>query len=210
MNVEPNAEFWDERYRSRDPVWSGEPNSPLIAEVTGLAPGFALDAGCGEGADAIWLAQHGWRVTAADISAVALERGCGQASVLGDDVARRIDWLRADILTWEPLAATYDLVSAHFMHFANPQRDVVYRRLSEAVKPGGMLLIVAHHPSDLLTTAGRWPMPEYCYTADEIAALLDPERWEVLLVEVRPREITDHDGAPITVPDTILRARRHL
>ncbi len=208
MNDELNADFWDERYRSADAVWSGEPNGQLIAEVSELAPGVALEVGCGEGADAIWLAQRGWRVTATDISAVALERGRAQAAVVGDDVARRIEWLCADITTWEPPAAAYDLVSAHFMHFANPQRAVVFRRLAGAVKPRGTLLIVAHHPSDLQTTARRWPMPEYFYTAEDITASLEPERWNVVVAESRAREIVDPAGQTITIHDVILRAER--
>ena len=208
MNVELDANFWDDRYRSADALWSGEPNDQLVAEVAGLAPGLALDVGCGEGADAIWLAERGWRVTATDISAVALERGRAQASVAGDDVARRIDWLRADVLTWEPPPAGYDLVSAHFIHFANPQRDIVFRRLAGAVKPHGTLLIVAHHPSDLQTTARRWPMPEYFYTAEDITASLEANRWDVRVAESRARETSDPTGQTITIHDTIVRAQR--
>jgi SAM-dependent methyltransferase len=205
-----DADFWDKRYRSRDAVSSGEPNGQLIAEVSDLVPGFALDAGCGEGADSIWLAQHGWRVAATDISAVALERGRAYAAVIGDEIARRIEWVRADLLTWELPAATYDLVSSHFIHFAGPQREVVFARLAAAVKPQGTILIVAHHPSDLQTTAGRWPMPELFYTPEEIAASLEPQRWEVLVATARPREITDPAGQTITIHDTIVRARRRL
>ncbi len=208
MNVERDANFWDDRYRSHDALWSGEPNAQLIAEAAGLAPRFALDVGCGEGADAIWLAQRGWRVTATDISGVALERGRAQARVVGDDVAGRIDWLLADVLSWEPPAAAYDLVSMHFVHFANPARDRVFRRLAAAVKPHGTFLIVAHHPSDLQTTARRWRMPEYFYTAEDVAASLEARHWDVRVAEARARWIADPDGQNITIHDTILRARR--
>jgi 2-polyprenyl-3-methyl-5-hydroxy-6-metoxy-1,4-benzoquinol methylase len=71
--------FWDERYRSHDALWSGNPNDHLINETDGLTPGPALDVGCGEGADAVWLAERGWRVTAVDLSTVALERGAAHA-----------------------------------------------------------------------------------------------------------------------------------
>ncbi len=208
MDRELDAGFWDERYRSADALWSGEPNAQLIAEAAALAPGSALDVGCGEGADAIWLAQRGWRVTAIDISSVALERGRAQAAVVGDDVARRIEWLCADILTWEPPAGAYDLVSAQFIHFANPQRDAFFRRLAAAVKPHGTLLIVAHHPSDLQTTARRWRMPEYFYTAQDVEASLEPARWDVHVAEARPREVTDPDGQAIIVHDVVLRTSR--
>jgi 2-polyprenyl-3-methyl-5-hydroxy-6-metoxy-1,4-benzoquinol methylase len=208
MDGELDAGFWDERYRSADALWSGEPNAQLIAEVSELAPGFALDVGCGEGADTIWLAQRGWRVTAIDISGVALERGRAQAAAVGDDVARRIDWLCADVFAWEPPAGAYDLVSAQFIHFPNPQRDAFFRRLAAAVQPHGTLLIVAHHPSDLQTTARRWRMPEYFYTAEDVEASLEPERWDVRVAEARPREVTDPQGQAITVHDVVLRARR--
>jgi SAM-dependent methyltransferase len=208
VNGELDASFWDERYRSSDALWSGEPNEQLIAEVSGLTPGVALDAGAGEGADAIWLAERGWRVTAADISAVALERGRAQANVVGQDVARRIEWIRADFLAWQPPLDAYDLVSLHFIHFPSPQREDVFRRLAAAVKRSGTLLIVAHHPSDLQTTAKRWRVPEYFYTAEDVAAILEPERWEVLVTEARPRAVADPEGRTITVHDSILRALR--
>ncbi len=208
MDVELNADFWDERYRSADALWSGEPNAQLLAEVKELAPGSALDVGCGEGADTIWLAERGWRVKAIDISGVALERGRAQAAVVGDEVARRIEWLCADVLAREPPAGAYDLVSAHFMHFANPQREVFFRRLAAAVKPHGTLLIVAHHPSDLQTTARRWRMPDYFYTAEDVTASLEPDCWDVHVAEARPRAVTDPEGQPVTVHDVVLRACR--
>ena len=95
-------DFWDERYRSAQRVWSGDPNPQLVAEVTDLPPGRALDVGCGEGADAIWLARSGWTVVAADISGVALERGAQHAREAGPDVAARIEWRQADLLASPP------------------------------------------------------------------------------------------------------------
>jgi len=141
--------FWDERYGSRDALWSGNPNPQLVAEAADLVPGTALDVGCGEGADAIWLAERGWRVTAVDISAVALERGAAQAAKRGADVARRIDWRHEDLTAWVPAEASYDLVSAQFMHLPKNVRESFFRVLAAAVTAGGSLLIVGHHPSDL-------------------------------------------------------------
>ena len=112
------------------------------------------------------------------------------------------------MLAWEPSAAAYDLVSAHFMHFANPQRAVFFRRLAAAVKPHGTLLIVAHHPSDLETTARRPRMPDYFYTAEDVTASLEPERWEAVIAEARPREVSDPQDRIITVHDVVVRARR--
>ncbi len=97
-----NERSWDERYRSRSTLWSGNPNAHLVSEASGLAPGAALDVGSGEGADAIWLAERGWRVTAVDFSSVALERGAARAVEVGADVAQRIDWLHEDLTDWVP------------------------------------------------------------------------------------------------------------
>ncbi len=102
-------EFWDDRYRSADHLWSGQPNAQLVAQTADLAPGTALDAGCGEGADAIWLARHGWTVTAVDVSAVALARAGGYAAAAGDEIARRITWQQADLRSWDPAPQRFDL-----------------------------------------------------------------------------------------------------
>jgi SAM-dependent methyltransferase len=198
--------FWDEHYRSRRAVWSGEPNPQLVDEVSGLTPGTALDVGCGEGADAIWLAQRGWRVTAADISSVALERA--QAIEVSLDVASRIEWLHIDLVAAAPPGAPYDLVSAHFMQLPPAPRESLFRRLATAVKPEGSLLVVGHHPSDLQTTAKRPPLPELFYTAAEVAALLEPSDWEIIVQASRERSTTDPAGRTITIHDTVLRARR--
>ena len=199
---------WDERYKSSSALWSGRPNSHLVTETAGLVPGTALDAGCGEGADAIWLAEHLWRVTAVDISAVALERAAAQALVAGDDIARRITWLHADLGTWVPVAASYDLVSAQFMHLPAAQRELLYRRLAESAAPGGTLLVVGHHPSDLQTTIPRPQLPELFFTAADVAASLAAQEWTVLVEEARARQALDPDGRSVTVHDAVLRAQR--
>jgi SAM-dependent methyltransferase len=200
--------FWDERYRSNGALWSGNPNSHLVTEAADLAPGTALDVGCGEGADAIWLAERGWRVTAVDLSTVALERGAARALEVGADVARRITWLHADLADWVPAAASYDLVSAQFMHLPRDQRELLHRRLAEAVAPGGTLLVVGHHPSDLQTTIPRPPVPELFFTASDVAASLAPEEWVTLVDEARARTVLDADGRKTTIHDAVLRVQR--
>jgi SAM-dependent methyltransferase len=199
------AEFWDERYGSKDRVWSGNPNPQLEREVADLAPGRALDAGSGEGADAIWLARRGWRVTALDISAVALERGAAHA---GPELADRITWQRADLLDWTPHDQRYDLVSAHFLHLPSELRARVYANLAASVADGGTLLVVGHHPSDLQTTMGRPNLPDLMFTAEQLAAALEEERWEVVTAESRGRPAIDPEGREITISDAVLRARR--
>lgn len=202
------AEFWEERYRSHEAVWSRDPNPQLVAETSQLTPGTALDVGSGEGTDALWLAARGWQVTAVDFSSTALQRGAAQADALGADVAARIRWVHADLATWTPADATFDLVSAQFMHLPAVPRQALFARLAAMVGPGGTLLIVGHHPSDLGTMAHRPHAPDLFYTAEEVADSLEPDHWEVLVAEARPRTTTDSEGQEITIHDTVLRARK--
>ncbi|NEA14196.1 SAM-dependent methyltransferase [Streptomyces halstedii] len=201
-----DAELWDERYRESDRIWSGNPNTVLVREVEGLKPGRALDLGCGEGADAVWLARWGWRVTATDISRVALERAAVHAAEAG--VTDRVDW------QWHDLGATfpegeYDLVSAQFLHsMGDLPREEILRRAARAVAPGGVLLIVGHagfpHWEQNPDPSVRFPTP------DEVLASLElPEgAWEVLLSDEHERVQNDPDGNPTTRTDNALKVRR--
>lgn len=209
MPAKFDESFWDERYRQRGAVWSGNPNPNLLSEVSGLGSGSALDVGSGEGADSIWLARHGWRVTAVDISSVALARAAARAAE-DPESARRITWAHQDLTSSPPPAGTFDLVSAQFMHLPRAERIVLYQRLVASVAPGGTLLIVGHHPSDLLTGVPRPSVPGLLFTAEEIAAALDPDEWEIVVCEARPRPATDGDGNPVTVTDSVVRARRRI
>jgi SAM-dependent methyltransferase len=208
--IEFTQEFWDNRYSSAGQLWSGQPNAQFAAQAADLEPGDALDAGCGEGADAIWLARRGWTVTAVDVSAVALDRAAAAAqadgSTAGGDIAGRITWRREDLLTWVPEPDRYDLVSAQFMQFPRAELAAFHRRLAAAVRPGGTLLLIAHHPDDL--HAARHGRPDLFWYAEDIAASLEPGRWEVRVAEASGRSAIDHDGQPVTVRDTVLRAAR--
>jgi len=195
---------WEEQYRSNPTRWSGEPNPPLVAEATDLPPGAALDVGCGEGADAIWLAGRGWRVTAVDVSPTALERAAGHAAAAGVEV----DWRRADVADWVPEEKAYDLVTSHFVHLGGELHRQVFARLAAAVAPGGTLLLVGHDVSDLENGARRPHSPDQYFTAGQVAASLDPGGWEVVVAEARPREATSHEGDVTTVRDAIVVARR--
>ena len=136
------AAHWDQRYAERDQIWSGRPNVALIAEITGVAPGRALDLGCGEGADAIWLGQQGWQVTGVDVSAVALERAERHAVESG--VADQVTFEKHDLALSLP-AGPFDLVQAQFLHStAWIPRDDIIRRAAALVVPGGLLLVVGH------------------------------------------------------------------
>jgi SAM-dependent methyltransferase len=200
---------WDERYRSKGALWSGNPNRYLVSEAEGLPPGTALDVGAGEGADAIWLAARGWRVTAVDISSVALGRAAAHAADRGDDIAGRIAWRHEDVTSWQPPKASFDLVSAQYMHLVAAVRSVVFPWLAAAVAPGGTLLIVGHHPSDLQTTMPRPPVPERFYTGDDVEALLDTTEWTVVTNAAPAREATDPDGNTVTIHDTVFRTVRN-
>jgi SAM-dependent methyltransferase len=199
---------WEERYRAAAAVWSGRPNAALVAEAADLPAGSALDIGCGEGADVLWLAGRGWRVTGVDFSATALQRAAEHAAAQGPEVAGRTGWLQADLTGWRPPAEAFDLVSAHYFHLPPEPRRALFAALAAAVAPGGTLLIVGHHADDLHTSMHRPDIPEMFWTAEEVAAELDPARWELVVVETRPRTGTDPEGREVTISDAVLRARR--
>lgn len=202
-----SAGFWDERYRSQSRLWSGKPNPYLVSEVSGLEPGAALDVGCGEGADAIWLAGQGWEVTGADISAVALDRAREHADEAGPGIAARIRWLATDMLRWIPDPEAYDLVTAHYVHVPPAVREELFGRMAAAVRPGGTLLIVGHHPSDLESGVPRPNLPELFFTGDDLVKLVDGS-WEIVTNAAPGREATLPEGQTVTVHDTVFRARR--
>jgi SAM-dependent methyltransferase len=199
---------FEEMYRGTDALWSGRPNTQLVAEAADLPSGAALDVGCGEGADAVWLAARGWQVTAVDFATTALERGAARAAAAGEEVAARIDWVRADVTSWTPEKGAFDLVSAQFMHLPTDQRRALFARLADAVRVGGRLLLVGHDFSDVAAGAHRPPEPDRFFTAAEVAGALDPGVWNVLVAEPRPRPAAVHEGHDITVHDAVLHAVR--
>ena len=122
----------------------------------------------------------------------------------------RITWRREDLLSWVPEPERFDLVSAHYMHLPTGELEAWHRRLAAAVRPGGTLLVVGHHPDDLHANVGRVGTADRFWSAEAIAASLDPGRWEVVVADAPGRSATDLDGQPVTVRDTVLRAaRRH-
>lgn len=195
-------EGWNERYRGSSHIWSGDPNPVLIAETSDLTPGTALDAGAGEGADALWLASRGWDVTGADLSAVAVDRAQAKSREFGVQVT----WLHTDLVRERP-PGVYDLVSAFFLHMPAADRQALWRNLAAAVSPGGTLLVVGHDPSDMNTTMRRPPLAEMGWTADEVAGVLG-QGWTVVTAEARPRLATDPGGNSVTIHDAVVRARR--
>lgn len=201
-----SGEEWDTWYGRSERVWSQNPNTALVDEVTDLEPGRALDLGCGEGADAVWLARRGWRVTATDISRVALDRAARHAAAA--DVADRIDWQYHDLGRSFP-AGVFDLVSAHFLHSRSDlPREEILRAAASAVAPGGVLLVVGHagHPSgeDDPHPDVHFPTPEKVLDGLGLA----DGRWEVLVSDEHQRVQTGPDGQPTTHTDYTLKVRR--
>jgi len=194
---------WEERYSGQETIWSGNPNPQLVAEVTGLTPGTALDVGCGEGGDVIWLARRGWKATGADFAANGLARAARHADEAG--VADRTDWWQVDARAFAADGRTYDLVTTHFLHPPDHGMVEVTGRLAEAVAPGGHLLVVGHAPSEVFThlTAGH---RRAMFLAEELLPGL-PDGFDVLVAEQRPRTMT-RDGVTVDVHDSTLLARR--
>lgn len=201
-----SADFWDERYRSKPSLWSGNANEVVMAETADLATGRALDVGCGEGGDALWLAARGWQVDGVDVSQVALDRAAAHAAAAGAEISGRTTWEQRDLLAWTPPAASYDLVSVPFFHLPSATRVPVYAGLAAAVAPGGTFLVVAHHPRDI-GVVPRPPEPDLFFTEEDLVAELD-DTWEVVTQEARSRPGTHPDGYEVTLYDTVLRARR--
>ena len=201
MPSDDAREFWEEFYGDRPQVWSGRANAVLVEEIDGLTPGTALDLGCGEGADAIWLAEQGWRVTAADISQAALDRAADHAATAG--VADRITWARHDFSRSIP-AGPFDLVSAHFLHSpVDDPRDAALRRAAAAVGSGGTLLVVSHE-------AVPWHEHVVFPTAEQVlgSLALADDAWDVQRLASRPRRATTPDGVEVDVTDSVVRLRR--
>ena len=200
-----DAAFWENRYLESEKIWSGAPNPQLVAEAGGLEPGKALDAGCGEGGDAIWLASKGWRVTAVDFAQAALDKGEVEAQRQG--VAEAISWVCEDLATWQP-SREYDFVSAQFLHLEPPLRDAALRNIATAVVPGGSMLVVGHSRQDLTRKSGHEHHGALLFDPDDLGPLFDPAGWDVTVSETRERVVEDSEGNPVTTTDTVVRAVR--
>ena len=196
---------WDARYAESSRIWSGRPNQRLVEEVSELVPGTALDVGCGEGADAVWLAERGWTVTALDVSQVALTRVREHAAEAG--VADRVETLHHDLVAGGRAPGRYDLVSVFFFHVMPEVFEEFYRGLAELVAPGGTLLVVGHHPDDVDSGARRPHGPQLLFTPEQVVGVLDAADWDVVTQSAPTREMATAEGE-VTVTDSVVRAVR--
>lgn len=195
-----DAEAWDDRYRSRDLVWGAGPNRAFADAVAGLPVGRALDLACGEGRNAIWLAEHGWQVTAVDFSEVALERGRGLAAQRG--VA--VDFRNEDVRTWVPPRRAFDLVALLYLHIPSEDLRRLHAHAADAVAPGGTLIILGHDRQNLEHGHGGPQDADRLLVPDIVAA----EVGDLQVVETRTitREVAA--DPPATALDALVRATR--
>ena len=196
-----DAEGWDRRYAGAELVWTAEPNRFLAAEAADLPPGRALDLACGEGRNAVWLAEREWDVTAVDFSQVGLEKGARLAEERGVTVR----WERADLREWAPPAAAFDLVVVLYLHVEAQARRAIHAAAARALAPGGVLLIVGHDATNIEHGHGGPQIPAILFEPDDLVEDvpgLDVERAE----RVR-RPVDTADGTAVAI-DALLRARR--
>ena len=196
-----DADMWDARYSAPDLAWGTDPNRRLVAEVSALPPGRALDLGAGEGRNAVWLASRGWAVTAVDFSRAGLER----AAAMADDAGVQLELTVADVTTYEPAGAAYDLVILMFLQLPNPPLDDVVERAARAVAPGGTFLLIAHDRTNLEHGYGGPQNPAMLIRVDDVVAHL--EGFDIALAEPFERVVST-DAGEHTAIDCIVRATR--
>ncbi|MHB1711168.1 MAG: SAM-dependent methyltransferase [Acidimicrobiales bacterium] len=194
------SEGWNERYQGADLVWGRGANQFLVEEASGLDPGRALDVACGEGRNAIWLAERGWVATGVDFSSVGLEKAARLAAERGVDVT----WVEADVVSWEPTAA-YDLIVVMYLHLPAAERRAVHRRLSASLSAGGTLLVVGHDRTNLTDGYGGPQDPEILLTPEEVAA--DLSTLDVVRSARVERHVATDDGEKRAI-DTLVRATK--
>lgn len=198
-----DAQTWNDRYRTAEYVWKADPNVFLVAETAGLPTGRALDLACGEGRNAVWLAEQGWTATGVDFSDVGLDKGRRLAAERGVEV----DWICADATTWDPGDARFDLVAVFYLQLPAEQRRRAMANAGQALAPGGTLVVVAHDRANLTDGTGGPPDPAVLYTPAEVVADLEAAGVDVTVerAETVERAVA---GADRPALDCLVHARR--
>ncbi len=197
-----DREDWDVRYAGDELVWSAEPNRFLVEATRDLLPGSALDVACGEGRNAVWLAEQGWRATGVDFSKVALGKAHRLASMRGVDV----DWVEADVRAWSP-GGSFDLVVLLYLQVPAPERRAILQTFAGAVAPGGHLLVVGHDTENLTAGVGGPQDPAVLFSAADVVESLQGSGLVVERAEqVRRPVSTDHGERDAL--DALVRAVR--
>lgn len=196
-------EEWDERYAGLELLWHAEPNRFLVEEVADLAPGTALDLACGEGRNAVWLAERGWRVTGVDFSAVALSKAQRMAEERGVEV----EWITADVTAWEP-SSRVDLVIAMYLHLPQEPRHAAFAAAARSVAPGGTILVVGHDLENPTAGFGGPQDPSVLYTARDVVGILDAVGGFTVQRAEQVRRPVDSETGPVDALDTLVRAVR--
>ena len=194
---------WDRRYEGRELVWTAEPNRFLVAEIETLAPGRAIDLACGEGRNAIWLAEHGWQAVGADFSEVGLQK----ARELANERGVNVEWVAADLLDYRPAPRAFDLVLVFYLQVPAAERRPILQAAAEAVAPGGTFLLVAHDSTNVQHGHGGPQDPVVLYTADDVVDDLAGAGLQVERAERVERPVQTPDGERIAL-DALVRARR--
>lgn len=196
-----DAAEWDARYAGTELVWSAGPNRFLVEEVAGLAPGRVLDVACGEGRNAIWLAEQGWEATGVDFSPVGVDKARRMAAERGVEAT----WLVADATTGDLGSAAYDLVLVFYLQLPEPARGRALAAAAAAVAPGGTLLVVAHDSTNLTDGWGGPQDPAVLYGPDDVVAAIGD--LTVVRADRVRRPVATDAGERVAI-DVLVRATR--
>ena len=204
-----DADAWDERYAASELVWSAGPNQFVADALADLPPGRAVDLAAGEGRNAIWLARHGWTVTAVDFSQVALDKGRRVAGVSTGSTSGGVDWICADATSWRP-DQPVDLVVVAYLHLPAEQRRAALRGAVESLRPDGTFFLVGHDSTNIAEGTGGPQDPAVLSTADDVLADLDGLDVDVVRAERVARRVEpEHGGEPDRVAwDCLVHLRR--
>jgi SAM-dependent methyltransferase len=194
---------WDQRYAGRELVWTSEANRFLVIEAESLTPARALDLACGEGRNAVWLAERGWQVTGVDFSSVAIQK----AKQLEDARGVRADWIVADLLEYRPETLAFELVIVFYLQAPGEQRTPILRAAAEAVARGGVFLLVGHDSSNIEQGYGGPQDPAVLYTAEDVTGDLEGSGLRIERAETVQRPVETADGRRIAL-DALVRASR--